>query len=726
MRPRPPPTCPCSNSGTRPRRRPSPSPTSARSIGSRRTAERSLADVRAGLEAKLGALGAAAVEAATVRERELAAAQDAARGRRDQAEADLHARFAGDRAAVDVFFANLLTSLGTAEKIPSSLLDAAKKSLESRRALDLAAMDTAAKTETAALQEQVRAALAALDQENSRLDEENQQLRSSVDSSADAAKRAVAADTANAVRQLDADTAALKVKHAQEELDLSAVHATQTQAAAASPKSVRDALAARQHTENDQLADLHAAELTAQAEARKALTDEGAAAVSALESQRQADREAAETSYRQAKDAVALLRAATSSDGAARTKVLDDSHAAAEQALKATYAAAITGLSRGRVGVQDAWAARKARLAVDESKAVAALADGAEVETKKISAAFDNRAKAADRQLTADRRAATHAADLQRGRVERAERMALLRAKLDLNRRLRLADSEYFTLKIRAVAFLQEPGAFTSVSAAYDPETDPGSVYNVARRIGATQLPSGVTGDGVDVALIDTGVVAVPGLAEAKVQIGPDFSFEEVVPDLRGRDTMGHGTHLAGIIAGRDAAWVTGDRQRRPERFLGIAPDARVISVKAGAADGAVDVTQVIAAINWVIANRNTDGRNIRVINLSFGTDGVQDYRSDPLSYAVERAWRAGIVVVVAGGNDGWADQPTDEPRPGPLRARGRLVAGGQRQGKRALRLLQRHARRPRGRPRGARPFHRQPAQPRFRQRRVQPERAHG
>ena len=238
---------------------------------------------------------------------------------------------------------------------------------------------------------------------------------------------------------------------------------------------------------------------------------------------------------------------------------------------------------------------------------------------------------------------------------------------MDLNRRLRLADSEYFTLKIRAVAFLQEPGAFTSVSSAYDPATDPGSLYNVARRIGASELPAGVTGRGVDVALIDTGVVDVPGLAEADVQIGPDFSFEDVVPELRGRDTMGHGTHLGGIIDGRDAAWSAGDGQRRPTGSSASHPDARLISVKAGAADGAVDVTQIIAAINWVIANKNTDGRNIRVINLSFGTDGVQDYRTDPLSYAVERAWRAGIVVVVAGGNDGWATTRLTNPAQDPF-----------------------------------------------------------
>ena len=189
----------------------------------------------------------------------------------------------------------------------------------------------------------------------------------------------------------------------------------------------------------------------------------------------------------------------------------------------------------------------------------------------------------------------------------------------------------------------------------------------MARRIGAADLPGTATGRGVDVALIDTGVVDVPGLAASDVEIGPDFSFEDVVPDLRGRDTMGHGTHLAGIIAGRDAAWVAGDHQRRPDRFLGIAPDAGLVSVKAGAADGAVDVTQVIAAINWVIANKDTDGRHIRVLNLSFGTDGTQDYRSDPLAYAVERAWRAGIVVVVAAGNDGWSTSRLTNPAQDPF-----------------------------------------------------------
>ena len=69
-----------------------------------------------------------------------------------------------------------------------------------------------------------------------------------------------------------------------------------------------------------------------------------------------------------------------------------------------------------------------------------------------------------------------------------------------------------------------------------------------------------------------------------------------------------------------------------------------------GTADGGVDVTQVIAAINWVVDHRHDNGMNIRVLNLSFGTDSAQAYTMDPLAFAAEQAWRHGIVVVVSTG----------------------------------------------------------------------------
>ncbi|MFF5289730.1 S8 family serine peptidase [Paractinoplanes globisporus] len=153
-----------------------------------------------------------------------------------------------------------------------------------------------------------------------------------------------------------------------------------------------------------------------------------------------------------------------------------------------------------------------------------------------------------------------------------------------------------------------------------------------------------LTGAGVGVALIDSGVAPVAGLNQpGKVINGPDLSFESQTPGLADTDTYGHGTHMAGIIAGSDPA----------SGFEGIAPGANLISLKVAAADGAADVSQVIAAIDWVVEHRNDAGLNIRVLNLSFGTDSTQSEVLDPLSFAVETAWKKGIVVVVAVGNDG-------------------------------------------------------------------------
>ena len=87
--------------------------------------------------------------------------------------------------------------------------------------------------------------------------------------------------------------------------------------------------------------------------------------------------------------------------------------------------------------------------------------------------------------------------------------------------------------------------------------------------------------------------------------------------------------------------------------YRGMAPDARIVSLKVGAADGAVDVSQVIAAIDWVVQHAHDPGFNIRVINLSYGTNSPQAYGVDPLAYAAEQAWKRGIVVVAAGGNYG-------------------------------------------------------------------------
>jgi serine protease AprX len=197
--------------------------------------------------------------------------------------------------------------------------------------------------------------------------------------------------------------------------------------------------------------------------------------------------------------------------------------------------------------------------------------------------------------------------------------------------------------------------AAVRLSGLADGSTQSGtSMGALTRTIGAHDLwEAGVTGAGIDVALIDSGVVPVNGLSTpGKVVNGPDLSFDQQAGAPPYLDTFGHGTNIAGIIAGRDNANSNGSLPGSGD-FAGIAPGARIVNVKVASAGGETDVSQVIAAIDWVVQHRSSDGLNIRVLNLSFGTDGTQDPLVDPLAYAVEVAWRNGIVVVAAAGNAG-------------------------------------------------------------------------
>jgi serine protease AprX len=163
-------------------------------------------------------------------------------------------------------------------------------------------------------------------------------------------------------------------------------------------------------------------------------------------------------------------------------------------------------------------------------------------------------------------------------------------------------------------------------------------------------------GQGVGVALIDSGVTPVDGLAPSDVVQGPDLSFDQGNPGLRYLDLYGHGTHMAGIIAG------SGPGHR------GIAPASTLLNVKVGNAVGMVDVSQVLAAIDWVVQHRHDPaiGAPIRVINISYGTDSTQPYQIDPLAYAAEVAWKHGIVVVAAAGNAGYGSQALSDPASDP------------------------------------------------------------
>jgi serine protease AprX len=200
-------------------------------------------------------------------------------------------------------------------------------------------------------------------------------------------------------------------------------------------------------------------------------------------------------------------------------------------------------------------------------------------------------------------------------------------------------------------------------SVPYSAAADVNSMYNVEGMDGAhAYWNAGYTGQGVGVALIDSGVTPVDGLnTPGKVVNGPDLSFESQVPSLQYLDTFGHGTHMAGIIAGRDSS-VTSVSSNDTTHFLGMAPDAQIVSLKVADARGQTDVSQVLAAIDWVVQHQNDPGMNIRVLNLSYGTDSNQSYVLDPLAYAAEQAWLQGIVVVVAAGNQGNWSNGLDDP----------------------------------------------------------------
>ena len=199
---------------------------------------------------------------------------------------------------------------------------------------------------------------------------------------------------------------------------------------------------------------------------------------------------------------------------------------------------------------------------------------------------------------------------------------------------------------------------------AYVPAADNNSMYKLETIVGArNDWKAGYTGRGIDVALVDSGVAQVPGLLPANIVLGPDLTEESQDPNTAGVDTFGHGTHLAGIIAGHDASVTNmAGAWNDTNDFLGMAPDARIVSVKVADAHGVSDVSQVIAGIDWVVQHAQDPGMNIRVMNLSFGTDSAQAYTLDPLAYAAEQAWQHGIVVVTSAGNSGMSAARLTDP----------------------------------------------------------------
>jgi len=205
---------------------------------------------------------------------------------------------------------------------------------------------------------------------------------------------------------------------------------------------------------------------------------------------------------------------------------------------------------------------------------------------------------------------------------------------------------------------------------------------------------SGLDGTGVGIAVLDSGIMSPHsdfsnGLLASRVAGSTDivssnenlsqFESQLGLGTLMGGalnlsllgsndDGFGHGSHVAGVIAGRSCGnWSS-------RGYMGIAPNANLVDVRVLDGLGFGQVSDVLAGIDWVMANRSAF--NIKVMNLSLAASSQESYVTDPLCRAVRRAVSAGITVVVAAGNFGLgASQAMAHGEPAKSKPTGQLPA---------------------------------------------------
>jgi serine protease AprX len=173
-----------------------------------------------------------------------------------------------------------------------------------------------------------------------------------------------------------------------------------------------------------------------------------------------------------------------------------------------------------------------------------------------------------------------------------------------------------------------------------------GHMARAATTVGARAVRQqyGHNGRGIGVAVIDSGITGwhtdlLGWTGQQRVTGWMDFVNGRTTP----YDDLGHGTHVAGIIGGNGLSSFG--------QHAGVAPGVALVGLKVLDHRGAGVVSNVIAALDYAIANRVK--HNIRVINMSVGAAVTESYNVDPLTLAAKRAVDAGIVVVAAAGNRG-------------------------------------------------------------------------
>ena len=175
-------------------------------------------------------------------------------------------------------------------------------------------------------------------------------------------------------------------------------------------------------------------------------------------------------------------------------------------------------------------------------------------------------------------------------------------------------------------------------------------VTNLAIGLDKVAAPAagGPSGAGVGVAILDSGIATTSDLQSSRIVGWKDLVNKRKAP----YDDAGHGTFVAGLIAGDGTASLPLDQGGYATvQFRGVAPAADIVGVKVLDSTGQGRASAVMAGVLWALAHK--DEYNIRVLNLSIGSNPVAPADFDPIAQAVELAWKNGITVVCAAGNEG-------------------------------------------------------------------------
>jgi serine protease AprX len=196
------------------------------------------------------------------------------------------------------------------------------------------------------------------------------------------------------------------------------------------------------------------------------------------------------------------------------------------------------------------------------------------------------------------------------------------------------------------------PDATVSVQSAVESTGPHAPTDAFVQQTGASQLTAtGDTGQGVTVAVLDTGIDPLPDFAGRLIG-GVDLTNT----NNPYQDDYGHGTFVAGLIAGNGVS--------SGGQYSGEATGANLVSIKVAGADGATHLGTLISGLQWAVDNQSTYG--IDVLNISLGLQPSKSTVNNPLDQAVEAVWNAGITVVAAAGNagpfNGTILSPGDDP----------------------------------------------------------------